>query len=350
MSHTEKKKLSLLVLTACALIFLISQIIRLVDKDIQFKNVKNNTAAQVNTLQSVPVTEFKKALTPNNTNQNNDYLAMLNQYQFLQMEHKLLDEQVAVARLRSELVQLNAQNANATKIENSPLNDHYQLVYLGQQNQQWFATLVKDNNYQTVQAGEILADGSKILSIDQDGVNLLSDQAKLTLSFNDSDKPSELNQKITAAVSSHIDDVQKAQNSLLAKKIATTNQTIDALAQKTIKPALPKTAIQVKPKHFLSLDEILLLELPPQNYTIRIAQDDNLSDLEKLSLKFHLNPKALLFDFKKNNQTQHVLVFGNFATQDQAEDALNQLPQSLMRLSPQIISLQDVQRSIKTAG
>jgi len=336
----KKKKFAFLILTMIAFIFLIYQAVRLILNELKHQNLKDTVSTQVNTLQNVPVISQKKSLLLSNPSKNNDYLAMLNQIQYLQMEHKLLHEQVAVAKLQNELAQLNMKNANNTKTLNTALTENYQLVYLGQHNQQWLATIAKDDSYQTVQTGDVLDDGSKILSIDQDGVTLLSNQDKLSLSFNKAEKPAEISKKISQNVSTKINDVEDTQTNLLAKKVARTNQTIDALARaQEPKPVLTRSA--------LTLDEILLLELPPQNYTIRIAQDSKLTDLQKLVMKFRLDPKAMLFSFRQNQQTQHVLIFGDFNSKTEADEALNSLAPPLLQLGPQIITMSDVQQAIK---
>lgn len=338
--QNERKKLSLVILTLLALLFLICQTVRLIHNDLKLKDSKNTISAQTDSLQNVPVISQKKSLLLSNPVKNNDYLAMLNQIQYLQIEHKLLHEQVAVAKLQNELAELNAKNANNTKTQSSALANNYQLVYLGQHNQQWLAIIAKDDSYQTVQAGDILDDGSKIQSIDQDGVTLLSNQNKVSLSFNNSEKPANTSEKTSENVSSKINEVEHAQTNLIAKKVAHTNQAIDALARsQEAKPAPVRGA--------LTLDEILLLELPPQNYTIRIAQENQVADLQKLVMKFHLDPKAMLFQFQQNQQTQHVLIFGDFNSKAEADAAMNSLAPSLMQLSPQIITMRDVQEAIK---
>ena len=95
-----------------------------------------------------------------------------------------------------------------------------------------------------------------------------------------------------------------------------------------------------------TIDEILLLELPPSNYTIQLA-NSNLTDLKKLIDRFHLSPNAMLFHFQQNQQTQHVLLLGNYASKALAVSALTKLPTALQSLTPQVVSLNEIQQVMK---
>lgn len=341
-----------LISTAClCLIFLISQIIYLIAVAFFPKAPSSHTSILQNVPVSAPVSLHKNNPDVEANAENKAYIALADQYQYLQMEHKLLNEQIAVAKLRNELNELNAQNSSTANNSNKIPVANYQLVYLSQENQRWTATIANNNNYQSVQAGDQLDDGSKVMAIDQNGVTLLSGQQKLLLTFNDTKKIADLAAAISQTVSSKINDVQQTQNTLLAKKVEKTNQELNSLAQAEqrvysghLNSQTESPSNQNEP---FTLDEILLLELPSKNYTIRVAQDGSLSDLKKLIAKFHLDPKAMLFHFKKNQQTEHVLIFGDFASKEQAEDALNKLPPSLLQLTPQIVTMSEVQQAIK---
>lgn len=355
MVSLSKNQLPLISLACLSLIFLISQVLYLIATAFFHKAPSSPTRI----LQNVPV-NLIPSLQKNNSDlaassQNKAYIALADQYQYLQMEHKLLNEQIAVAKLRNELAQINTQNDNTTINSTNPTNKilaaNYQLVYLSQENQRWTATIANDDNYQSVQAGDQLDDGSKVMAIDQNGVTLLSGQQKLLLTFNDTKKIADLAAAISQKVSSKINEVQQTQNALLAKKVANTDQEINRLAEAEQDVYSGHLHSQAESPHHsdepFTLDEILLLELPPKNYTIRVAQDGSLSDLKKLIAKFHLDPKAMLFHFKKDQKTEHVLIFGDFASKEQAEDALNKLPPSLLQLTPQIVTMSEVQQAIK---
>lgn len=382
----ERRQFVLLLLTIAALGFLTWQIFRLIHNDISAQNRANDAIAKAQQTAATPValpqpTTIKPAIptaatatatattaaaTPTTATPNNEYVALIDQYQLLQMQHKLLDEKLAIAKLNRELEIINQQNA-AASAQLSPQDPdtkttNYQLVYLAQENQQWTATVVKDSHYQTVQAGDELDDGSKVLRLDKQGLVLQNGTQQILLTFNDvkvlpsiapsKPQPAPAAAAITKKVETDLTKTQQQQQSISQKQARNTSNELDLLdqAEQRVNTArLPSVADLPNDDNApFTLDEILLLELPADNYTIKLTQTKDQNSLQKLVSNFHLNPQAMQFAMSQDNKAQHVLVFGNYHTKDEAEEALNTLPPTLLKLSPQIITLSTVQQVIRS--
>jgi len=345
----EKKQITLLILTVCALGFLVWQFFRLIGDDLSAQDrasyaiaqARNTVIAQKKQILEQPQTQPTTATPPTN---NNPYVRLVDQYQMLQMEHKLLTEQLEIAKLKAKIATLNKENTsmlNTAHPENySQSNALYQLVYLAQQNHQWTATILKGNQYKTVNTGDKLANGDHVLQINAHGVILKNPKQRIQLTFN--------GVGVTALKSKH-----PKTHPLAAKNKNSVNEapktSIANLAQaeqSLYKGHLPNGA-KITHNAPYTLDEVLLLELPPSNYTIQLAEDNRLNDLKKLVNRFHLNPRAMLFHYHKNTQMQHVLLLGSYQSKKEAAIALAKLPSELKLLTPQIISLRSVQQVIK---
>lgn len=96
-----------------------------------------------------------------------------------------------------------------------------------------------------------------------------------------------------------------------------------------------------------TLDEILLLELPATNYTIFLKGSFNKHDLNMLAQKQLLGAKAIYYSIAKKGQPWFILLYGHYNTKTEAQNTLQQLPNMLQRLNPQIEGMDPIQAAIK---
>ncbi len=96
-----------------------------------------------------------------------------------------------------------------------------------------------------------------------------------------------------------------------------------------------------------TLDEIQLLELPANNYTITLKGSFNKHDLEMYAKENNLGPKAIYYSVQRRGKLWFVLLYDHYNTKEEANSALQQLPQSLQQDGPTVKSIDDIQQAIK---
>lgn len=96
-----------------------------------------------------------------------------------------------------------------------------------------------------------------------------------------------------------------------------------------------------------TLDEIQLLELPANNYTITLKGSFNKHDLEMYAKENNLGPKAIYYSIQRQGKLWFVLLYDHYNTKEEANSALQQLPQALQQDGPIVKSIDDIQEAIK---
>lgn len=170
---------------------------------------------------------------------NQQYEQLQNQYKILQLQRKLLDEQVAIAASKEKIAELNAKTSELSnnETENTPnsnqnmnlISDNsaptasneadYKLVYLDHQGNDWSATLNNNGQFEVVNIGSQLADGSEVTAIDQNGVILKNGEKITKLAF-------ENNESENSAVKNNLDSIPQQQTPLPDNQDKSKNKTL----------------------------------------------------------------------------------------------------------------------------
>lgn len=118
--------------------------------------------------------------------------------------------------------------------------------------------------------------------------------------------------------------------------------------QKTTVSRLENSLLTKTPANAIaySSDEKHLLSLPKTHYTLQILGSYKLSDLNDLVKTNHLQD-AFIFHTYYLNKDWYVLISGDFATEDEATNALKALPPAVQSLKPWVRSMSSVQDAIK---
>ncbi len=350
-----KRQLILILLTVLALMFLAWQIFRLINDDLRAQDRADHAIAQVkqseaalhqqraNEQQVVAHNSNTHDATPSSVKPN-PYVKLVDEYQYLQMERKLLNEKLAIEKLKAEIAKLDTQDTNMTAhlvndaSSSAPHSQAYRLVYLAQQDHQWSATLAKGNQYQTVVKGDKLADGSKVVAIAQSGV---------TLQNSDSEYIVDLNQtKIIKQHQAKKTTVTQPSNPNPPKTQTASNPTPSKVST-FAKLEQHQFATEQGHDQSLSLDEVLLLEKPADHYTIELASAKQSEKLNELVTHFNLSNQAMQYHTQHGHEILHTLLLGDFTTREKAQMALTALPIALRKMSPQVVSLGNIQQSLK---
>lgn len=425
----EKRRIIITVLTVAALLVLGEQIYQLVHHDISHTTEpsKNTPAPLVINIPKINEPIYRTNLPPSVlaneehlVTHQQQYIALVNQYELAKMQRQLLDEEVAIAAARQRIAEINQKTQQLTgksfidettpiTAQADPVNEHqqnlshYQLVYLDHQGDNYTATLVNNGHYQEVSAGLQLADGDQIKQIDTQGVLLQTpDNKAFRLTFNGlvpaqeipsapekvdvaqhiitpppkksapTIKPKKIQQKITSTytliATKQLKKSAKANHKTHSKKLnlalalpkAQANLFNPSTAKKV--SSLPKTDLGPAPIHLAvsdkpvtpnrtrnyTLDEILLLELPPTTYTIELKSGYNKQDLIHFAQQNDLGENAIYYATPRDHKTWHVLLYSYFNTKEEAQQAMLQLPAAMQEIHPQIEPVTDIQRFIKT--
>ncbi|OGT52719.1 MAG: hypothetical protein A3F17_03400 [Gammaproteobacteria bacterium RIFCSPHIGHO2_12_FULL_41_15] len=364
--QANKKQISLIVVTLFAFAIFLWQLIALFHNDISAKTSAPILAKTIETAKpSVATPNIQKSATPvlaeTASPQQEAYLTLLNRYQLAKMQHKLLQEELAIANARQKISALNQKNTLdtipeernnpntgfGTEITNKNQQLPFKLVYLGFQNGHWSATIHQKGHYRQLDKGMTLADGTHITNVDKNGIEFQNNQQQsYRLTF------TELT-LLTAPVPTDTTATPK-------KPIITPSDT----ARKITPPLLPSEKKSAKSAEKIStniaatqnsaakaanqphtLDETVLLEMPPSSYTIKLMVGHK-DRLLRFARKHHITDRTLCYSNIHSPHEQYTLVYGDYLTTRAAVSALNHLPPPLLQHPLCIQRLELIQREI----
>lgn len=256
----EKKQMTLLCVTVAAVGFLGWQIYGLMCDDLASapSTTKSASAAPAVTTAETPrvqaTVDHSSSQTVMLNNGQQAYLDLVNRYEAAKLQHKLLDEEVAIARARHDIAETNQKTDSmggsagsaefGTPSSETPQNAPFSLAYLDEQNGRWSATIAMGGEYQSVTTGSELRDGTRVLSVGDRGVLLQSGTQQYQLSFGGmmlvadasptplaQKKAASVPQSIAAAQPVHASSTKAAPASAEASgpQVAATNKATDEL-------------------------------------------------------------------------------------------------------------------------
>lgn len=336
----KKKQASLILITVIALFIFLWQLVQLLSSDISIKPqniapIANASKTPPHTMSDPPTTLVKfKNLRPETKAQQNIYLDLVNRYQMAKIQHKLLEEQLAIANARHQIAELSrkaaahsisqdraAVNYGTEGIPTAP-ETPFKLLYLGYQNGQWSATINYNGHYQQLETNTTLADGTHIILVDQEGVIIEFHQQRYHLTFNHLKRLPPIN---PSSAKSHI--LKKPSDNTFVNAQPTLKTTLPIIPNASAKK---NNAINIYKKNLNAprphtLDETVLLEMPAQSYTIKLFESTNQKHLLSFIKRHHLEDRTLYYSHTKNNILYHTLIYGDYLTTRAALTALNNL-------------------------
>ena len=160
--------------------------------------------------------------------------------------------------------------------------------------------------------------------------------------------------------SNHFSTIQPTSFSPIVETTAVAETPAPKIKKQPVKPiktvaSAPKKPKKTKkkpkkPKMGYSVDEILLLEMPPTDYTIHLKDFATQAQLDTFIKKSNLGEKALSYDAPctgKSGKACMVLVYNQFKSEHAAQVALQHLPEALQKQEPTIAKLAKIQKTIK---
>ncbi len=399
MIKIDKRQTFLLILTITVLILLGWQVYQLVcsDNDAVTPDPKPRSlnSERTVTMKTAPISNQPQSQStttkrlPKTIPENSDhivthqaeYLKLVNEYQIAKIQRQLLEEKVAIASARERIVTINKKTASlvghgiavestsTTTIKPNMLNK-IKLTYIGQQDSKFNATLLLNGQYITVAPGSIIAPNTHVTTIDENGLTIQRTSQKYHLGFNGikniiTTTPHTINRaSLSSNNSIHHSPSQKTllENNKHSNPLNTKNsnqltpktfQHLSELENKHLKPSIKsKIHLKTKPikhtKYIYTLDEILLLELPPNTYTIHIKGDFDKQKLITLARNNDLGENAIYYSKPQKNKRWYVLLYSYYNSKEDATIALQNLPLKIKALHPTAQSINIVQGDIKS--
>lgn len=142
-------------------------------------NTHNNNAASTET-DLTALTDTQKA-----------YLQLVSEYKLTQLQRMIAENNQAIAEAKLKVAQAQTSmgafivkdDIATTKVGGSGKLDDYELMYTGQEDGQWAATLKNGMQSYDVEVGTVLGHGARVIAIDKNGVTLQQGSAKVLVSF-----------------------------------------------------------------------------------------------------------------------------------------------------------------------
>lgn len=347
----NKKPIFLASITVLAFTVLIWQWIALFHNDIRTPSITSTTSPhQKNQREasSVPTSHIQEVSTPtlsnNDTPEQKAYITLLNRYQLAKMQHKLLQEELAIANARQKITEFSHKNTlemphplSGFGTENTGMDQDtaFDLVYLGFQNNHWSATIRHDGHYQELENGTSFTDGTQVIEIDKNGVSLQKGKQRYRLTFT----------AMTPLASPETVTEKQTPITVFAKTPPALKPKITQQVVEPLQPQ-PTSTIQFSKKSH-TLDETVLLEMPPSSYTIKLMADNDKNHLLNFARKYHIEDRALCYSHGHAPKNQFTLVYGDYLTTRAALTALENLPRELREHYLTIQRLEHIQHEIR---
>jgi hypothetical protein len=311
-----------------------------------FASSKLQQASDPTDVTNTTVAASKVLTTPSQQ----QYMKLVNEYQMLQMQSMIAQTQATIAKSRAQtaeaLSKLNDLSGGSTDIADLGLvqttsNDSgdYELIYTGQENGQWTATLKKGGQFNDVTAGTALPDGTKVLSVDSSGVAIVENKVKKLVTFNGvtgfteptaapavvekpADKPAD------KTVDKPVTKTEvKVENKSVEKSVTMTEEKTEDKSGE--KPVVAPAAAQLAPKVVASGTPVFDITKANKNdYTIQLFADREQDTVDDFISDNKLGGKALSLKTKQGNGVWYIGFYGDFLTLDEANKALKALPSS----------------------
>lgn len=301
------------------------------------------------------------------------YMQLITQYQMAQIKRMIAQDNEAIAQANYSAAQAmnniskisgNTDGVSSMQPDNVSSSGDYQLVYTGEQNNQWTATLRKDGQFHDVTAGSQLPDGTQVLSVDDNSVLIQEGTAKKLVTFHGitvlsataatttvdpntsiaSPAPAEVATTTEASPQPQVKAKAKVKKKTTTKKIEKdaehvfadvkkeADETFSAPAEDTSSIA-PAPVAQIEQPAATAVTTTTEAATPAATtnsathfYTIQVIADHKLGAVQGFIAAHNLTDKA--FIIKNPKSTWYEGLYGQYATVADANAAVSDLQES----------------------
>jgi septal ring-binding cell division protein DamX len=302
--------------------------------------------------------------TANVTGNQQKYLELVNEYQMVEIQRMIAEDQAAIAQSRAAAAQSLAKIGEGANLKDISLSTgqagDYELIYTGEDNGEWTATLKKNGQFNDVTAGSILPDGSKVLSVDDNGALLQEGNVKKLVTFNGvtpfaenasvaptttTQQPEKLQTQLQQPTVVAPAQKTETPNKMEAPKIAMPNLEVPKAAiaptQKSVE--LPRVVATNTSTASITSTGFEISKANKSAFTIQIVADDNSKTVSDFINENGLTGKAEAVKIFRNGKPWFIAVTGEYPDFNSAQKAIRQLPQDVREEKPFVKKIDDVQ-------
>ncbi len=333
------------------------------------------------------------------------YLQLLEEYKIVELQKMIASDKQAIAAAQASTMeslnkinQLGGQadfesfNINtpdaAAPAKAAATNNNYSLVYTGLEDNEWTATLKKGNSTYDVVAGTVLEGNYKVTDINNNEVELQTNDKIVHLTFDGS--------SITPLTPEPKPTPTPAPSARLPTPSTQGIVQTPVLPQTTLMPpvpaqvpqlATPRTSLpKIRPWYEMVKNKIALMlskkstvvtpppashtavatpaipknipvaspppnmpktvaDLDPQAYTIQLAILASSTELQNFIQLHHLTDQYFTYQ-EKNKKKRLGIIYGVYTSRAEAQAALDTLPTHLTQAGPYVVSIKSIQAKI----
>jgi len=278
------------------------------------------------------------------------YLQLVGEYQMLEIQKMIAQDQAQIAQSRvataealAKIGQSGGMNPGDISVGSTDVSSDYELIYTGEDDGEWTATLKKNGQFNDVTTGSVLPDGAKILSVDNNGVVIQVNNLKKLVTFNgvtpfdEHVKPLQLapvktETKIEAPkpkeeTTKPIEDIQKE---VVAKAVVP----VPAKVEPAVVPKVVATNVTA------GMD---ISKADKNAYTIQVVADNSLDTINDFIKEHKLSDHAQAVKIMRNKKPWYIGVYGVYKTAAEAQNAIDDLPDAVQDEEPFVKRVSDVQ-------
>ncbi len=325
-----------------------------------------------------PTAQTEKSSSPEINENQQQYLALVNEYQLVEIQRLIAQDQAAIASARASMAESlskmnqagagNAGGAGALASSIAAANNQpgdYELIYTGQDNGEWSATLKRNGQFNDVTAGSVLPDGDKVLSVDDNGVLIQQGDVKKLVTFNGvtvvNNKPadqytapeaaglqSQFQTPVQTPAPAAKSAIKKESKSTQTTTQTTTKVTTQDTGPSPVVPAekplvLPKVvatnALPVVPNVNTRFD---ITNTNKRYYTIQLVSEADFDAVKAFVAQNGLKNKAQVVKVWRNEKPWYIAVMGEYSNSAAANRAIQKLPLAVCDEGPFARRIQDV--------
>jgi hypothetical protein len=333
---------------------------------------KSANTVTVNTLKEVtsPTKVIQPASPPPEmTPTQQKYLSLVNEYQLVEMQRLITQDQAAIAAARAataaSLSKVGEAGGDMGNLMTNIVSDNqagdYELIYTGQDNGEWSATLKRNGQFNDVTTGTTLPNGDKILSVSDSGVLVQEGNIKKLVSFNGVSATGEVASPPPAGA-----DLQ-SQLSPPSAASSGSKSVVKPAAKPEIPPVLPSPVpaeipmpssavppVPAMPKVIVSNVKPAVPETPKiisngfditkankNSYTIQVVSEGNFQAVKAFVAENRFT-QAQVIKIYRNSKPWYIAVTGEYPTAAAAQKRIRQFSDKLQDEGPFVRRISDV--------
>ncbi|HEV2613704.1 MAG TPA: SPOR domain-containing protein [Gammaproteobacteria bacterium] len=292
------------------------------------------------------------------------YMKLVNEYQLLQMQGMIAQQQATIAKSRAQTAEALSKINDLSGAGDASIADlnvatpatnesgDYELIYTGQENGQWTATLKKGGQFNDVTAGSVLPDGTKVLSVDDNGVLIDENNVKKIVTFNGitpftapapsapAPTPVAVAPIAVAPVVAHAAPVVAPAPVVVAKPVALVAPAKKPTAAEVASAPLAPKVVATSPPAFD------ITTANKNHYTVQLIANKTEDTVSQFIEQNKLGGKALSIKTKTQGKLWYIGVYGDFLTVDEANKAIEGLPSTAKTEGPFVRRIGNVLKGV----